>query len=222
MLPTKSFLQVRQRPDGTWYQEDAPDVLLRIAENADPPRDVLAELGVPKDWAELERWAQPLGFCNRYLEFVLVDEGPTRLQGGHPMRPAELTFMLPTPLVFDHLGFVVGALTGVRMGTEPERVEGVTGDFLIGTGRLYRSPLAAAAWRGIERGLFPGVCAVHLFGQHLTPPPGVQGMVRHAVGDRAVFVEPGKGLIAEVGIVHQPACPGAKFLRSWEEPAGAG
>lgn len=147
----------------------------------DPPVvfDWLQALCLPKSWEQLERLAQPNGLSTRALAGVLVDENPTLFPGAWRHRPRQIR-LRPDPyrLTLAHLGYCIGVVHEVRLA-HPGEIQNVEGDALLARAQLYASALAEAAWLGIWRGIFVGLCAV------LVRPFGT---------------EPGSGELVEIGL----------------------
>lgn len=160
-----------------------------------PVRDWLKELGLPKDWAQLDHLAKPRGFANRFARIIVVDESPTRFPGAWRFRPAEIAFQQGGyQLTLAHLGLVIGRCDLLHVNPAGA-VPGAEGMCLVATVTFYDSALARAAWRGIASNIFTHVSAI------VARPPEAP---------------PGGGELIEIGLVDSPGCPGARVLTWWE------
>mgnify|MGYP001619823558 CR=1 FL=1 len=160
-----------------------------------PVRDWFQELGLPKDWEQLDHLAQPRDFADRFARVIVVDESQTRFPGAWRFRPSEIAFQQGGCLLtLAHLGLVIGQCIFLHVnpaGAVPE-AEGMC---LTATVTFYDSDLATAAWRGIASNIFTHVSAI------VVRPPEAP---------------PGGGELIEIGLVDSPGCPGARVLRWWE------
>ncbi|MBX9658566.1 MAG: hypothetical protein K2X00_08355 [Nitrospiraceae bacterium] len=143
-------------------------------------RDWLQELGLPKDWEQLEHLAKPRGFANRFARIIVVDESPTRFPGSWRFRPAEIAFRQGGyQLTLAHLGFVIGQCDLLFLkpaGAVPE-AEGMC---LVASASFYDSDLATAAWRGVKANIFTHVSAIVV--RPLEMPRGGGGIDRDRPG----------------------------------------
>lgn len=197
-LPIKSPLQIdmhaRSEPQLSFAGVPLTGPMDIVPQDG-PVRDWLQELGLPKDWEQLDQLAKPRGFADRFARIIVVDESPTRFPGAWRFRPSEIVFQ-PGGYLFTlgHLGLVIGKCVFLHVnpaGAVPE----ADGMCLTATVRFYDSDLAMAAWRGIASNIFAHVSAI------VVRPPDVPA---------------GGGELMEIGLVDSPGCPGARILKTWE------
>lgn len=199
-LPSKSPVRFDLLPDGQCAMSGLPGVT--VVRNELPEiqicvRDWLAELGLPKDWNALDAMARPSGLSERRFRALIGDESPTRFRGAFRYRPSEWKVQAGGQrLTLAHLGYIVGLFEHVWYG-HPEEAPHAEGTFLMGQARLYDSRLADAAWEGIRRGIFGGVCAVVV---------------------RPADAEPGTGELVEVALAEldQVGQPAARIVETRE------
>lgn len=200
-LPTRSPITIDVQPNGgvSVYGPDGGHAAsVDVVQESGPVRDWMKELCLPKDWGALDVLARPDGFSSRMIQFVLIDQSPTRYPGGWCFEPQRWTYdPYGQLLTLGHLGLVIGACEHIRAGHRDEAPH-AQGHFLIGQARLYNSKLARAAWLGILDGIFPYVSAIVA---------------------RPADEPPGGGRMLEVGITDDPGCLGARVLKTWEEPS---
>ena len=205
--PTRSPLQLRQQADGAWTVGLEGVTRVDTIDEQEPPRDWLAELDLPKDWSKLEAMARPRGLSARRVRCIIGDESPTCFPGAWRYRPQAWTYADDLNVTLGHLSFIVGRVEHVYPGSrdqwaaEKQKVDGATGEFVIGEVRLYDSDLADAAWEGIRQGIFGHVCAILV---------------------RSTTAPLGTGELLEVALTDRPACPGARILETWEEETAIG
>jgi hypothetical protein len=160
-----------------------------------PLRDWFAELEIPKHWETIETMAKPRSYSWRKVRFVIGDESPTHFPGHWRQRPQDWTYTLNgQPLTLSHFPFIIGVVQKVWRGS-PQEAPDAEGVCVVGEALLYDSPLADAAWRGIERGIFGAVSPILI--RPLADPPGA-------------------GYVYAIGLTDQPVCPGAKILKTWD------
>lgn len=202
-LPTRG-LQYVQDTQGGWGVQQAPNTPTFTVQDSEPVRDWLAELDLPKDWAKLEAMAQPRGMSTRRLRFILVDESLTTMPRVPRFKPQQWVFFPGESYRFTlaHLGFVIGSVDTIWRAKpgelEPGTVEGAA---ILAEALLYQSPLADAAWRGIQLGIFGHACGV----VHMWRAPLPDGSGEFA-----------KDELLEVALIDRPGCQNAKILRTWE------
>ena len=220
MLEHLSPLQFITKSDGTMALKHYPQITLQTVEGQGrvTGRDWISELHLPRSSRDLEALARASGMSARGLQFVLMDESPTRLPGHPRLRPEQIT--LPTfgcQLEFGHLGFIIGVVglfvlrsPKVPSSEEPEQLRSIEpfsmpftpdGHFVLAQAWLYNSPLAEAAWLGITRGIFTHVCPVVFRSSDAPADSGTLVQVSLVPGDF-------------------PGCANARVLRRWEESGG--
>mgnify|MGYP001233833770 CR=1 FL=1 len=203
------FQQYVHHPDGTITVDGLPGVTLDTIQDQGRAsgRDIERELGLPTYFEEWVALAQPRGLSRRMVQFVLMDESTTRLQGSPRLQPRRITLPATCPLEFAHRGFVVGIVSvfylafvetreDLKRGLGLDVPDHVEGDGIIAQAQLFDSPLADKAWEALERGIFTHVCPL---------------ILRH---DTEAL---GTGKLVEVSLTTDdyPGCPGAKLLRIW-------
>jgi hypothetical protein len=204
-LVVKSPIQFEHRPDGSVQLAGRPDVTLKTHEQQATATfpDWYRQLGLPTYQEQWDALAVATSLNERFIQFCLCDESPTKHAGNVPLQPA-LIRVHPVQryrLILGHTQYVIGEANMVllipRSLTQANRPGFVTGDCLVGTAELYDSKLADLAWRGLQQGIFSHSCAV----------------VAQQPGDPV-----GAGDLVEIALVSEAeaACPGAKVLRWWE------
>jgi len=199
-LTIKSPLQVNVSRDGSVHATiDGLPITgpLETVPHEGPVFDWLEELGLPKDWVQLDRLAKYTGDSCRMMKFILVDESQTKFPGAWRFKPTEIRFQSSGyPITLGHLGLIIGRcdlLCLFPAGVIPE----AEGACIVGIGTFFDSALATAAWTGIERKIFTHVSGV--IARPSTDPPG------------------GGAVIDEVGLTDYPGCTGALILKTWTE-----
>ena len=90
-LPIKSPLQInlhaRSEPQVSFAEVPLTGPMDIVPQDG-PVRDWLQELGLPKDWEQLDQLAKPRGFADRFAKIIVVDESPTRFPGAWRFRPS--------------------------------------------------------------------------------------------------------------------------------------
>lgn len=197
-LPIKSPLQIdmhaRSEPQLSFAGVPLTGPMDIVPQDG-PVRDWLQELGLPKDWEQLDQLAKPRGFADRFARIIVVDESPTRFPGAWRFRPSEIVFQRGYYLfTLSHLGLVIGRCSLLHVNPAGV-VPGTDGMCLTATVMFYDSDLAMAAWRGIASNIFTHVSAI------VVRPPDAPADV---------------GELIEIGLVNSPGCPGARILKTWE------
>lgn len=197
-LPIRSPMQINVRPGGqvdVSLNGQSVTGPINVVPETGPARDWLAELGLPKDWAQLEAMAQATRLSPRKFSCIAVDESPTRFPGNWRFRPREIRHgYTGYYLTFGHLPLVIGHCDPVLKWPAGE-IDGAEGGCITAVCQLYDSALAMAAWVGLERGIFQHVSAI----------------VLHAPEDPI-----GGGTLLELGLTDYPGCPNARVLKTWE------
>ena len=204
------FQQYVHHHDGTITLEGIPNYQVDAIQDQGhaTARDIEQELCLPKFFEEWELLAQPRGLSGRQIQFIVVDESPTRFPGHYRFQPQRITLPQTCHLEFGHRGFVVGIVHTFLLGFEElrEQVSAMFSieipkelerDYIVGQATLFKSPLADKAWEALQRGIFTHVCAL-ILRQHHEPL--------------------GTGQLVEVSLTTSdyPGCPGAKILKVWE------
>jgi hypothetical protein len=190
-------IQYHQAQDGSWTVTglDANVCNVEMIQGDEPAFDWLAALDIPKDRDKISAMAVPSGLSQRWLRCIVCDESVTRMMGSFRYQPTRMTFRPSGQLLtLGHLGFAIGIVHWMQL-CEPGHVEGVEGAYIMALAELYSSPLADAAWRGIQEQIFQHVCAVVL---------------------RPSAEPAGTGEVIEVALTDRPGCPGAKILKTWD------
>jgi len=197
----KSPVQVELQPNGAHKASllGLPVSNIEIVPDDGVVFDWLEALSIPKDWDRIAAMAVPHGMSPRRLQYIACDHSETTLQGKFKFQPERITFV-PNglPLTLGHLGYVIGACELLHRG-DPREIAGtsaqVEGAFIVGEARLFNSDLAAAAWRGIQEGIFKFVSMIVI---------------------RPSQEAAGGGEIIEIGVTDSPGCHNAKILKAWE------
>jgi hypothetical protein len=190
---------------------DFPEVRLHTVEEQGSVvgRDWQRELDLPVYWEQWEYLARPRSDAHRgRLQFILMDESETRLQGNPRLQPKQIVLPTQCSLELGHSGFTVGSVYGYFLGTGDMRQSipsllnltlptELEGDFLIGVAQFFNSALAEKAKQGLERQIFSHVCPI------VWSPPGAPI---------------GTGALVQVSLAtaDYPGCNNAKIL-SWSE-----
>lgn len=220
MLEHRSVIgQLVQEQNGAWALRNFPQVTVEAVEENGPPRNWLNELGLPANHEDLEILARPRGLSARRLSFILVDESPTRFPGQPRLNPEKIGLPPAVQLELGHIGYAIGTVDyfapllqsrKLSSSDDPVLLQGIApsatpfspeGDFIFAIAKLFDSPLAEAAWRGVEEGIFTHACPI-IYRRPDEPAGG--------------------GVLIEVSVVGQefPGCPNARILRRWEEVSG--
>ena len=207
-----SPIQYAHQPDGRITVEGMPNVNIRtIAEQgAVQGRNWQQELELPTYYEEWEAMARPHSLTSgRRIQFVLMDESVTRLQGNPRLQPQHIMLPYPMkcPLTLSHTGFVVGTVYSFLLISEPDREalkrlgidqpDFTEGQWILSEAELFDSTLADTAWQGLQGQIFTHTCPV------LLTKPG----------------EPiGGGQLIEVALTPGdfPGCQNARVLKTWE------
>ncbi|ALA60201.1 hypothetical protein [Nitrospira moscoviensis] len=211
-LPSKSTIQFTHGADGSVQMEGRADVsLLKVQKpQGYTPFLWMDQLSLPRFQEDWEWAAHPKGLSRRHLRFILADESPLRTPGQRTYDPSKILVQYPPDyyaLTLSHTGFIIGF-------TQPEALipserredwlalgiripETTVGQCLIFKAVLYESPLADAAWRGIERGILTHSCAVLA---DFDPDQNMPGTLREVA----------------IGPSEEVGCSGAKILQHWE------
>ena len=206
-----SPIQYVHQPDGRIALEGLPNVqVVTIQEQgAVQGRNWQQELGLPTYHEEWEEMARPQSLTSgRRIQFVLMDESVTRLQGNPRMQPHRIMLPYPmrVPLTLSHTGFVVGTVNSFLLIPEHDREalkilgmdqpDFTEGQWILSEAELFDSPLADTAWQGLQAQIFTHTCPVLLT---------MQG-------------EPiGGGELIEVALTpgDYPGCSNARVLKTW-------
>jgi hypothetical protein len=168
-------------------------------------RDWQTELSLPTYAEEWAQWAEVRGMSTRSVRFIVMDQSESRLPGHTRLTPQTVTLPDTVPLELGHSGFLIGVVHAFVTGFDEVRAmipdlfnieipdPQPEGDYIIGTARLFDSPLANAAWRGLQRGIFSHVCPMVLTAER------VETLVQ-------VTLTPGDYV----------GCTGARVLATWE------
>ena len=205
-----SPFQYRHAPDGTITLAGLPNVRLEMIEEQGhvTGRNWQHELELPTYQEEWEAMAQARRMSLRHVRFVVMDESASRLPGHTRLCPK--TVVLPPQgcaLELGHTGFVIGFVHAFITGFDELRSAipslfgfeipppAPEGDFIVGTARLFESPLAEKTWQGLQQGIFTHVCPMTF----VASPSGRDTLVQVTLttGDYA-------------------GCPGARILTTWE------
>ena len=210
--PHISPIQFAQQPDGSMRLEGLPHVTLEAIQEQGRVigRDWQGELGLPQYYEDWELLARDTRLSAQYLRFVLMDEAVTRLPGNPRMQPQQVILPQTCPLELGHTSFVIGVVFAFILGFDAVRQEipsllgidipsDLEGDYIVGTARLFTSPLAGKAWQGLQQNIFTHVCP-NVF-RPTGDPPGTGHLVQ-------VTLAPGD----------YPGCPNARVLKTWEYP----
>lgn len=220
MLEHRSVIgQLVQEQNGAWALRNFPQVTVSAVEENGPPRNWLGELGLPANHEDLEILARPRGLSARRLSFILLDESPTRFPGQPRLNPEKIGLPPAVQLELGHIGYAIGTVDyfvpllqsrKLSASDEPVLLQGIApsatpfspaGSFIVAHARLYDSPLAEAAWRGVGTGVFTHACPI------IYRRPG-------APADSGTLVE------ASLVCGDFPGWANARILRRWEEVSG--
>jgi hypothetical protein len=204
-----SFQQYEHHADGTISLKGQPGITLDTIQEQGlaTARDIQTELNLPTYYEEWAALAKPTGLSTRRVMFVCADESQTRLHGNPRLQPQQIVLPQQCHLEFGHRSFLVGTVFSLIVAYADARADlrqigldipaSVEGDCIVGTARLFCSPLADKAWEAIERGIFTHVCPL-IFRPHTAPL--------------------GTGQLVEVSLTTSdyPGCPGARILKAWE------
>ena len=121
-----SPIQYAHQPDGRIILEGLPNVQLETIQEqgAVQGRTWQQELGLPTYHEEWEALAGPRSLTSgRRIQFVLMDESVTRLQGNPRLQPHDVMLPYPMrcPLTLSHTGFVVGTVYSFLLISEQDR-----------------------------------------------------------------------------------------------------
>jgi hypothetical protein len=206
-----SPIQYVHHPDGRITLEGLPNVTVEtiLEPGAVPVRDWQQELKLPIFHEEWELMGRPRSLTSgRRIQFVLMDESRTRLPGQPRLQPHRLMALsrMKCPLTLSHTGLVVGTVytfllvsdhrvARSLLGMEPP--DFTVGHWILSEAELFHSPLADAAWQGLQAQVLTHACAV------LLAKPG------EAIGG---------GQLIEVALTprHYPGCQNARVLKTWE------
>jgi hypothetical protein len=195
--------------DGTISLKGRPGVRVDVIEQQGhaTARDIQKELDLPTYYEQWQELAEPIGLSRRQLQFIVADESATRFPGSIRLQPRKIVLPHSCYLEFGHRSFIVGVVTSLILVDAAAREElkqagldipsYVEGDCIVGTARLFDSPLASKAWEALQRGIFSHTCPL-LFRPHTAPL--------------------GTGRLVEVSLTTDdfPGCPGARILKAWE------
>lgn len=196
----KAPTQIEMQPHGVYTASvlGVPVSNVEIVPDDGVVFDWLEALDIPKDWERIAAMAVPHGMSQRRLQYIACDHSVTKLQGKYRFQPERIAFIRDgLPLTLGHLGYVIGACELLHRGDPREIADTsaqVEGTFILGEARLFNSDLAAAAWRGIQEGIFKFVSIV------------VARPSEEAAGG---------GEIIEIGVTDSPGCHNAKILKTW-------
>jgi hypothetical protein len=173
-------------------------------------RDWQQELRLPIFHEEWELMGRPRSLTSGHrIRFVLMDESRTRLPGQPRLQPHHVMPPSPMkcPLTLSHTGFVVGTVYTFLLISDQVRValtiHGVelpdfpVGHWILSEAELFHSPLADAAWQGLQAQILTHACAVLL----AKPSEAIGG-----------------GQLIEVALTPSdyPGCQNARVLKTWE------
>ena len=205
-----SWQQYDHQPDGSIGLVGRPDVGIEVIQDQGrvTGRNIEAELGLPKYFEEWEVLAKPRGLSRRQIQFIVMDQSETRFPDRYRFQPQRVTLPSTCHLEFGHRGFVVGIVHTFLLGFEElrERIpsmfsvelpEEVEGDYIVGQGTLFDSPLAEKAWDALRLGIFTHVCPLVF---------------------RKIDEPAGTGQLVELSLVagDYPGCQNARVLKTWE------
>ncbi len=201
--------QFEHHPDGTITLKGRPGVKLDLIKQQGlvTARAVEKELGLPQYFEEWELLAKHTGMSSRLVQFVVADESETALEGIPHFQPQNILLPPTCYLEFGHRCFIVGTVISLVLVRADSR-EGmkrmdctipayVQGDCIVGTARLFASPLAGKTWEALQRGIFSHACPL-VFRQPDEPA--------------------GTGRLVEVTLTTGdfPGCMNARILKMWE------
>lgn len=207
-----SPIQYVHHPDGRITLEGLPNVKVEtiLEQGAVQEHDWQQELKLPIFHEEWELMGRPRSLTSgRRIQFVLMDESRTRLPGQPRLQPHRVThpYSMKCPLTLSHTGFVVGTVYSFLLISEQVRVtlpllgveppDFTVGHWILSEAELFHSPLADAAWQGLQAQILTHACAV------LLAKPG------EAIGG---------GQLIEVALTPgvYPGCQNARVLKTWE------
>lgn len=217
MLEHRSLIgQFAKKQDGTMALRNFPQVVVEAVEEDGPPRNWLSELDLPLNHVDLEILSRPRGLSARRLSFILLDETPTRFPGHPRLNPEKIGLPPSVQLELGHIGYAIGTVDyfvpllqsrKLSSSDEPVLLQGIgplstqfspEGSFIVACARLFDSPLAEAAWLGVEKGVFTHACPI-IYRRPDEPADG--------------------GTLIQVSLVcgDFPGCLNARILRRWEE-----
>jgi hypothetical protein len=150
-------------------------------------------LKLPASWdgiAALGRLSRP---GRRHVRLLVADESrrPEIDVRYHPARVRP--FPWGVALTIYH-AIIVGWVTELQVAYG---VHGGEGYCLVAVARVDEGPLGDAAWDAMQRRLLPAVSGTFVEDEH----------------------DPTRHVLLEVGVAVEGACPGARVLEAWEEPA---
>lgn len=206
-----SLIQFTQQPGGVMGLKNLPNITLEAIQDQGTVtgRDWPSELSLPTYYEDWELLSRIRGVSPRHVRFVLMDESPTRLPGNPRLQPQKVTLPMPQTCALElgHTGFLIGVVYAYIVGFDELRTEvpsmlgielpmELDGDYIIGQAQLFDSPLADAAWLGLQRNIFTHVCP------NIFRPTGA---------------EPGTGTLVQVTLTpgDYPGCPNARVLNTW-------
>lgn len=204
--------QYEHHPDGSVTLKGRPGVKLDLIKQQGlvTARAIEKELGLPQYFQEWELQAKHTGMSRRLVLFIVADESETSIEGIPRFQPQNIVLPPTCYLEFGHRSFLVGIVTGLILCPASDREtlrrididipDFVQGDCILGTARLFASPLADKTWEALQRGIFSHACPL-VFRQPDEPA--------------------GTGRLVEVTLTTGdfPGCLNARILRTWEEDA---
>jgi hypothetical protein len=147
-------------------------------------------LRLPATWDELDAMSREARRPGRRRVLMTIADESQR-PGFPVVRPIDIRRARgEIPFTVYHF-LVVGTVEDIRLA--PPGAFGATGASVVGIAQLDDSPLADAAWRGIQRGLLPAV----------------SGTFAEDADDSTRYV------LLEVGLAVEGACPGARVLEAY-------
>jgi len=171
ILEHLSVIQLQHQTDGSFQVKGSPHIKYVGVEGQGTvvQREWWNELRLPtyrEDWEDI---ARAKGLSSRQIWFVVLDEAEARLPGRPRFKPERIILPPSCQLELAHTGFVVGLAFGfnprwiIPRGGKPDDPSlslppDIEGGCIIGTALLFDSPLADAAWEGLQRGIFSHVC----------------------------------------------------------------
>ena len=207
-----SVIQYQHQQEGRISVDGLPNVQVETIQEqgAVQGRNWQQELRLPTCHEEWEVMARPHSLTSgRRIQFVLMDESETRLQGNSRLQPHHVMIPYPMrcPLTLSHTGFVVGTVSSFLLISEQDReaLKGLgidqpdftEGQWILSEAELFSSALADTAWQGLREQIFTHTCPV-LLSKRGEPIGG--------------------GELIEVALTPGdfPGCEGAKILRMWQ------
>jgi len=170
ILDHRSNIQLDQRADGSFQVKGYPQIRYVGVEGQGTvvQREWWNELRLPTYREDWEAIARAKGLSLRRITFVLLDEAEARLPGHPRFNPERIILPPSCPLELGHTGFVVGLACfspefilprgGKPVDPSLSLPPDLEGGCILGTALLFDSPLADAAWLGLQRGIFSHVC----------------------------------------------------------------